>query len=67
VECLNAPWFVSLADAQEAIERWRVEYNQVRPHSSLAGRTPEEFASDTIAIEAVPAAVEGGGSGVVLG
>jgi len=47
-ECLNAHWFVSLADAKEAIERWRVDYNQVRPHSSLAGRTPEEFASDTI-------------------
>jgi putative transposase len=47
-ECLNAHWFVSLADAKEAIERWRVDYNQVRPHSSLAGRTPEEFASDPI-------------------
>jgi putative transposase len=47
-ECLNAHWFVSLRDAQEAIERWRVDYNQVRPHSSLGGRTPGEFASDTI-------------------
>ena len=42
-ECLNADWFVTLADAQRAIERWRVEYNEVRPHKSLARRTPAEF------------------------
>ncbi len=44
-ECLNEHWFVSLADAQEAIERWRVDYNTVRPHSSLDGATPEQFAT----------------------
>lgn len=43
-ECLNANWFVNLADAREKIERWRREYNADRPHSSLAYRTPEEFA-----------------------
>ena len=43
-ECLNAHWFVTLADAQRAIEHWRTEYNEVRPHSSLARRTPSEFA-----------------------
>jgi putative transposase len=43
-ECLNANWFVNLADAKRKIESWRVEYNAERPHSSLAYRTPEEFA-----------------------
>jgi putative transposase len=43
-ECLNESWFVSLADAQEIIEQWRVEYNGVRPHSSLHDCTPSEFA-----------------------
>ena len=43
-ECLNANWFENLADAQRKIEAWRVDYNQHRPHSSLAYRTPEEFA-----------------------
>jgi len=33
-ECLNEHWFVSLADAQAAIEAWRVDYNTVRPHSA---------------------------------
>jgi putative transposase len=47
-ECLNLHWFVSLEMARRTIEQWRVDYNQVRPHSLLGERTPEEFASDTI-------------------
>ena len=43
-ECLNHNWFSTLADARNKIERWRAEYNEERPHSSLAYRTPEEFA-----------------------
>jgi len=44
-ECLNQNWFVGLRDAQERIETWRVDYNTVRPHSSLRYLTPEEFAA----------------------
>src|SRR4051812_30900910 len=43
-ECLNEHWFVSLADAKETIEHWRVDYNTVRPHSSLDQATPDHFA-----------------------
>jgi putative transposase len=43
-ECLNEHWFVSLADAQQQIEAWRVDYNTVRPHSALADQTPHQFA-----------------------
>jgi putative transposase len=43
-ECLNASWFWNLWDARRKIASWRIEYNQRRPHSSLAYRTPEEFA-----------------------
>lgn len=43
-ECLNASWFVNLADAREKIEAWRRDYNAERPHSSLDYRTPAEFA-----------------------
>lgn len=42
-ECLNAHWFLSLEDAQEKIEAWRIEYNEFRPHSSLDDLTPAEF------------------------
>lgn len=44
-ECLNESWFLSLADARTIIENWRVDYNNQRPHSSLGGRTPSEFAT----------------------
>ena len=43
-ECLNAHWFLSLQDAQEKIESWRIEYNTFRPHSSLGDLTPSNFA-----------------------
>lgn len=43
-ECLNESWFVSLTDARETIEAWRIDYNDARPHSGLADRTPSEFA-----------------------
>jgi putative transposase len=45
-ECLNESWFVSLADARQTIEQWRVDYNETRPHSGLAGRTPSMFAKE---------------------
>jgi putative transposase len=44
-ECLNEHWFTSLADARLKIARWRVDYNQARPHSSLGEVTPAEFAA----------------------
>ena len=42
-ECLNGEIFSSLADAREKLERWR-DYNEKRPHTAPADRTPEEFA-----------------------
>jgi putative transposase len=43
-ECLNANWFTSLSDARRKIETWRRDYNEQRPHSSLAYLPPAEFA-----------------------
>jgi putative transposase len=42
-ECLSLEWFRSRAEAKVIIETWRRHYNEVRPHSSLAYRTPKEF------------------------
>jgi putative transposase len=39
-ECLNGEIFYSLKEAQIVIERWRVEYNTMRPHSALGYRPP---------------------------
>jgi putative transposase len=44
-ECLNENWFMSLRHARDIIETWRVDYNDFRPHSSLSGLTPREFAA----------------------
>jgi hypothetical protein len=48
-ECLNENWFSSLADAREKITRWKEDYNELRPHSSLQYRTPMEFAAHSAA------------------
>ena len=42
-ECPNEHWFLTLDDARETIENWRLDYNRVRPHNSLGHLTPEEF------------------------
>jgi putative transposase len=41
-ECLNEHWFTDLHDARQKIEAWRIQYNRIRPHSSLGRATPEE-------------------------
>jgi len=43
-DCLNENWFVSLKEAKEIIELWRVEYNTFRPHSSIGEIPPAQFA-----------------------
>lgn len=39
-ESLNGEIFFSLREAQVAIEKWRVVYNTLRPHSALAPPNP---------------------------
>ena len=40
VECLNAHWFLSLADARKKIEDWRRYYNEERPHGAIGQKPP---------------------------
>lgn len=51
-ECLSVNWFTSLGDAQAAIEAWRQDYNECRPHTALGRRTPAEFTERIIAKKA---------------
>ena len=38
-ECLNAHWFLSLADARAKFEAWRSLYNESRSHTALSWLT----------------------------
>jgi putative transposase len=42
-ERLNQHSFRDFDDARTLIEGWREDYNRLRPHTSLDGRSPEEF------------------------
>jgi putative transposase len=42
-ECLNVDPFLSLADANQKLETWRLEHNHHRPHSALGHLPPSEF------------------------
>lgn len=45
-ECLNENLFMSVKQAQKITESWCLEYNKMRPHSSLGGKTPCELIED---------------------
>jgi putative transposase len=42
-ECLNPHGFLSLEDASEKLEAWRMDYHEARPHGSLGYLAPGEF------------------------
>lgn len=43
-ECLNVHLFFNLVDARDKLEQWRRIYNEIRPHRSLGGMPPSEYA-----------------------
>ena len=49
-ECLNETLFSTLHEARAVLARWCRDYNEVRPHSALANRTPEEFRAHHLAL-----------------
>lgn len=42
-ELLNEHAFPTIFHARSSIERWRIDYNEHRPHTQLNGLTPAEF------------------------
>lgn len=51
-ELLNSEIFYTLQEAKIRIEKWRREYNQVRPHSALGYKPP---APKAVVMPALPA------------
>ena len=43
-ECLSEHWFADVSHARRIIEAWRIDYNEVRPHSALGDLSPRDFA-----------------------
>ena len=43
-ECLSQHLFEDIGHARRLTEAWRWDYNTARPHTSLQGKTPQEFA-----------------------
>jgi putative transposase len=39
-ECMNARWFLTLADAREELEAWRSYYNEERPQGAIGNKVP---------------------------
>jgi putative transposase len=39
-ECMNAHWFLTLADAREKLEAWRRYYTEERPHGAIGHKLP---------------------------
>ena len=44
-ECLEENWFESLEQARQTIARWRLDYNETRPHSNCGRVPPATFAA----------------------
>jgi putative transposase len=44
-ECLNETLFTSIRHARIELAIWKEDFNTVRPHSSLGGKTPAEVAA----------------------
>ena len=44
-ELMNCEVFTTLVEAEALGRAWKIDYNDVRPHSSLGYRTPAEFAA----------------------
>lgn len=45
-ECLNLEWFDSIEKLNEKLQNWWMIYNQLRPHSSIGYKTPNQFEKD---------------------
>ena len=43
--CLNEGRFLSLDDAREKIETWRLDQNRERPHGALGNLAPLDYAN----------------------
>jgi putative transposase len=46
VECLDQNWYNSIEEARSGLEAFRIDHNQVRPHTALGMKTPDQFVAE---------------------
>jgi len=51
-ECLSQHYFLDLNEAQSDLRQWKDEYNNDRPHGSLAWVSPTHFRVGWTSVEA---------------
>lgn len=51
-ECLNVNWFLTFPEAKQTIEEWRLEYNEIRPHSNLSDSALAEYVAELLGLGA---------------
>ena len=54
-ECLNAHWFLSIQDACEKLEEWRIHYNEERLSHSAISEYPSDNTDEIIRWPTKPA------------
>ena len=57
-ELLDRELFVGIEDARWVVDRWRLDYNHHRPHSSLDYQTPAAFAARCCSSVRPPASLQ---------
>ncbi len=57
-ELLDRELYVGLEDARWVVDRWRLDYNHYRPHSSLGYQTPATFAARCCSSARPPASLQ---------
>jgi Integrase core domain len=60
-ECLNETLFGSIRHARVVLADWQHDYNEVRPHSALGGRTPASIRLPSCSSASMPLCAAFGG------
>ncbi len=45
---MNETLFTSMKQARVVLDAWRLDYDTIRPHSKLGGRTPAQIAGQRV-------------------
>jgi putative transposase len=66
-ECLTQHYFLDLPEARRALDNYQAEYNNFRPHSSLANQPPAHFRAQVASTPASTSCQKVSAGGLALG